>query len=147
MADVKVDVKLNMPRILNKVENDTFGLFLAKEWKRLIDPFTPHRDGFLERNIELKPFAIKYKMPYSRYMYYGVPYVDPLYGVSGFTNDGGVTWFSRTGVKKVPDTSKRFNYSKDPNQFATDHWDIKAAQAGKAEQLGKIATNYLRRLG
>ncbi len=147
MADVKVDVKLNMPRILNKVENDTFGLFMAKEWKRLIDPYTPHRDGFLERNIDLKPFTITYKMPYSHYMYYGVPYVDPLYGVSGFTNDGGVTWFSRPGVAKVPDTSKRFNYSKDPNQFATDHWDQKAAQAGKTEQLGKTATNYLRRLG
>ena len=147
MADVKVDVKLNMPRILNKVENETFGLFLAKEWKRLIDPYTPHRDGFLERNVDLKPFTIKYNQPYSRYMYYGVPYVDPLYKVSGFTNDGGVTWFSRPGIKKIPDTSKSFNYSKDPNQFATDHWDTKAAQAGKAEQLAREATNYLRRLG
>ena len=147
MADVKVDVKLNMPRIMNKVENDTFGMVMAKEWKRLIDPYTPHRDGFLERNILLAPFTITYKMPYSHYVYYGVPYVDPLYKVSGFTNDGGVTWFSRPGVKKVPDTSKHFNYSKDPNQLATDHWDQKASQAGKTEQLGRIVTNYLGRLG
>ena len=29
MADVKVT--LNMPKILNKVENDTFGLFFGKK--------------------------------------------------------------------------------------------------------------------
>lgn len=145
MADVKVT--LNMPKILNKVENDTFGLFLAKEWKRLIDPYTPHRNGLMEQNVSLNPFAITYKMPYSHYMYHGVPYVDPLYGVSGFTNDGGITWFSRPGVKKIPDTSKSFNYSKDPNPQATDHWDQKAAQAGKKEQLISAANKYLRRLG
>lgn len=141
MADVKVDVKLNMPRILNKVENDRFGMVVAKEWKRLIDPYTPHRDGLLETNITIKPFTIIYKSPYSHYMYYGVPYVDPLYKVSGFTSDGGVTWFSRPGVKKVPDTGKRFNYSKDPNQFATDHWDQKAAQAGQKDKLYRVLNN------
>lgn len=145
MSDVKIT--LNMPKILNKVENDTFGLFLAKEWKRLIDPYTPHRNGLLEQNVSLKPFAITYKSPYSHYMYNGVPYVDPLYKVSGFTNDGGVTWFSRPGVKKIPDTSKSFNYSTDPNPQATDHWDQKAAQAGKKEQLISAANRYLGRLG
>ena len=37
MSNVKVSIELNMPRILNKVENDKFGLFLAREWKRLIN--------------------------------------------------------------------------------------------------------------
>lgn len=147
MANVKVDVTLNMPRILNKVENDNFGLILAKEWKRLIDPYTPHKDGFLERNVALKPFEITYKMSYSHYMYHGVPYVDPLYRVGGFTNDGGITWFSRPGIAKVPDASKHFNYSKDPNQFATDHWDVKAAEAGQQDKLINAANKYLRRLG
>lgn len=145
MADVKVT--LHMPRIFNKVENDTFGLFLAKEWKRLIDPYTPYRDGLLERTVVTKPFEITYLMPYSHYMYYGVPYVDPVYGVGGFTNNGGITWFSRPGVAKVPDITKKFNYLKDTNQFATDHWDQAAEQAGQKDKLVEAANKYLRRLG
>ena len=145
MADVKVKIELNMPRILNKVENDEFGLFLAREWKRLINPFTPHRDGNLERNVEYKPFEIKYFSPYSQYQYYGVLYVDPLYRVGGFTNDGGITWYSRPGVKKVA-TSKPLNYLKDHNPQATDHWDVAAEKAGQKEKLIKAANLYLRRL-
>ena len=146
MADVKVSVALDMPRILNKVENDKFGLFLAKEWHRLISPYTPHKDGFLERLVTYKPFEITYVMPYSHYMYCGVPYVDPLYRAGGFTNDGGATWYSRKGVKKVPDAGKEFNYSKNPNEFATDHWDQKAAQAGQTDALISAANKYLRRM-
>lgn len=36
-----VTVSLNMPGIINKVENDNFGLFLAKEWHRLISVIHP----------------------------------------------------------------------------------------------------------
>lgn len=146
MADVKVDVKLNMPRILNKVENDNFGLFLAHDWKRLIDPYTPHRDGLMERLVMIQPFTIIYVMPYSHYMYNGIIYVDPLFKVGGFTNDGGITWFSRPGVEKIP-SGRKFNYLKDPNPFATDHWDRKAEQAGQKKKLITAANNYLRRLG
>ncbi len=145
--DSTVDVKLNMPRILNKVENDTFGKFLAKEWARLIDPYVPSSpEAQLREHITYpKPFLLRYDQPYSRYMYYGEIYVDPITKASGFIGEDG-QWKSRYGVKKIP-SGRKFNYSKDPNQFATDHWDKKAAQAGKAEQLGKTATNYLRRLG
>ena len=145
--DSTVKVELNMPKILNKVENDTFGLFLAKEWAKLIDPFVPSSDKRLLRGSVTfpKPFLIKYNENYSRYMYYGEIYVDPVTGASGFlTKDG--KWKSRYGVKKVP-SGRRFNYSTDPNPQATDHWDQKAAQAGKKEQLVSAANNYLRRLG
>lgn len=146
MSDVKVDVKLNMPRILNKVENDEFGLFLSHSWHRLITPWTPHRDGLMERSVLFYPFKFTYTQPWSHIMYNGLIYVDPIFKVGGFTNDGGITWFSRPGVKKVPSV-RRFNYSKDHNPFATDHWDQKAEQAGQKRKLITEANNYLRRLG
>ena len=142
---VKAEVKLNMPRILDKVENDIFGLFLAREWKRLINPYTPHRTGNLERNVQYRPFEIEYQQPYSQYQYYGMLYVDPLFRVGGFTKDGGITWFSRPGIKKVATTTP-LNYLKDHNPQATDHWDQAAERAGQKEKLIEAANDYLRRL-
>lgn len=140
-----VKVELNVPKILNKVENEKFGNFLAHEWKRLINPYTPHRTGNLERNVTYKPFAIKYVSPYAAYQYYGVLYVDPLYKVGGFTSDGGITWFSRPGIKKVA-TSTPLNYLKDHNPQATDKWDVAAAKAGQKKKLIEAANLYLKRL-
>ena len=145
MSTVKAEVKLNVPRILNKVENDRFGLFLSHEWHRLINPYTPHRTGNLERNVQYRPFEIEYMSPYSHYQYEGNLYVDPLYNVGGFTRDGGITWFSRPGIKKVP-TSTPLNYLKDHNPHATDHWDKAAEQAGQKEKLIRAANKYLERL-
>lgn len=141
-----VKITLNMPKILNKVENDSFGLFLAKEWHRLITPHTPHREGNLERLVEYQPFAITYKSEYSQYMYYGEIYVDPKYKAGGFTNDGGITWFSRKDVKKVP-SGQMLNYRKNPNPYATHHWDKAAEKAGQKEKLIIMANKYLRNLG
>jgi hypothetical protein len=67
----KVKVELNMPKILNKVENDQFGKFLANEWYRLISPYTPRRTGNLEQTVTIEPFKIKYLQPYAYYVYTG----------------------------------------------------------------------------
>lgn len=140
------DVKINTPQVLDKVKNDKFGTFVAHEWKRLINPFTPHRTGNLERNVEYKPFQIKYISPYSQYQYYGMLYVDPLYRVRGFTSDGGITWYSRPGVKKVA-TSTPLNYLKDHNPQATSKWDVAAVKAGQKQKLIKSINLYLNRGG
>lgn len=146
MADVDVKVNLDMPRILSKLENDSFGLFLIHEWKRLINPFTPHREGILEDNVAYRPFEMTYMEPYSHYMYHGIVYVDPQYKKGGFTSDGGITFWSRPGIEKIP-TGRPFNYTKDHNPQATDHWDKAAEKAGKKEELIEVANRYLRRLG
>ena len=99
--DSTVTVEINDAKVLDKVTNDNFGLFVAREWKRLINPYTPHRTGNLERNVQIRPFEIEYMSPYSRYQYYGVVYVDPLYQVGGFTKDGGITWYSRPNIKPL----------------------------------------------
>lgn len=140
-----IRVVLNEPKILHKVQNDQFGMFLIHEWKKLINPYTPHREGNLERNVAYRPFEVEYLSPYSQYMYYGEVYVDPLYKVGGFTRDGGITWFSRPGIKKVP-SGRKFNYLKDPNSHATDHWDEAAEKAGQKRKLIQAANLYLKRL-
>lgn len=145
MSDGLININLNMPRILNKVENDEFGLFLAKEWKGLISPYTPRRNGQLWRNVVYEPFKITYKENYAHYMYYGIVYVDPVYHFSGFTKDGGETWKSRKDVKKIP-SGRRFNYRTDSNPYATDHWDAAAEKAGQKEKLIVSANKYLRRI-
>lgn len=146
MADVKIDVKLDMPRILDKVENDEFGLFLAKDWMRLISPYVPRGNtDLLSLSASYEPFKITYWQPYSHYMYNGIVYVDPTYNVGGFTNDGGITFWSRPGIKKIP-SGRKFNYSKDINPQATDHWDKAAEQAGQKKKLIEAANNYLRRI-
>lgn len=68
---VKIKVKLNEPSIYAKVKNDRFGLFLAQEWKRLLSPYTPRRDGPLEDTAKVRAFQIEYIQPYSAYVYYG----------------------------------------------------------------------------
>lgn len=146
MNNVKAVVALKRQQILNKVENDRFGVWLAKEWYRLIRPYTPYRDGLLELAVSFAPFEFTYWQPYAHYVYNGEAYVDPDYDVCGFTNDGGETFFSRKYVKKIPGGFD-LNYRTDMNPYATDHWDQKAAKAGQKDKLGRAATKYLNRKG
>jgi hypothetical protein len=67
--EIKID--LNEPKILEKVTNDRFGLFVSSEWKRLLDPFTPRDTGLLEESATLSPWEIYYKQKYSARVYYG----------------------------------------------------------------------------
>ena len=142
MSDSYITVKLDMPKILNKVENREFGLFLAQTWKRLINPYTPHREGFLKQHVIYRPFEFEYIEDYARYMYYGEVYIDPVFKAGGFTNNGGVDWVSRKDVKKIP-SGRKFNYRRDKSKQATDHWDKAAEQAGQKDLLIEAANLYL----
>ena len=136
---MNIRIDLNEPKILAKVTGNPFGLLVSNEWKRLLDPYTPKETGLLMQGARLKPWEIEYIQPYSAYMYYGEVYVDPVTGASGFLTDEG--WKSRKGVKKVP-SGRKFNYQKN-NPYATDHWDVKAAQAGQLDKLYRILNNAL----
>lgn len=144
MSDVIVDEKGITGKAYSKLKNPSFGLFLAHNWKRLINPYTPHREGLLENNVTYEPFLIHYNSEYAHYMYNGIVYVDPVFNVGGFTNDGGITWFSRPGIKKIS-SERTFNYLKDHNPLATHHWDKAAEQAGQKDELVDAANKYLRR--
>ena len=63
-------IDLNEPRIRKKVTNDKFGLLVANEWKRLIDPYTPRDTGTMQSSARLQPWKIHYTSKYSEYVYY-----------------------------------------------------------------------------
>lgn len=68
-------IDLNEPRILEKVTSDRFGLLVSKEWKRLIDPYTPRDTGALMgaigTTVDILPFELHYREPYASAVYYG----------------------------------------------------------------------------
>lgn len=137
---MKLRIDLNEPRIRAKVTSNRFGLFVAHEWKRLINPYTPKDTGLLMQTARVRPWEIEYIQPYSAYQYYGEKYVDPMTGAAGFLTDEG--WKSRKGVKKVP-SGEPLQYQKN-NPYATDHWDEKAAKAGQLDKLYRTLNNGLR---
>lgn len=68
---ITVRVDLNEAQILQRVQNDRFGLFVAQEWKRLIDPYTPRDTGTMQDTAKITPWTITYDTRYARYVYYG----------------------------------------------------------------------------
>lgn len=117
-----VRIDLNEPQILAKVQNDKIGLMIAKEWWRLITPWTPARSGLLRgtigTSVNLAPFQIKY--------------------------DAG----NEDDPKKYPSYvyfSEDFNFFKELSPFATDHWDEKAAKAGQLDKLYTAINSKLKR--
>ena len=70
-ADSTIKIELHEKNIYNKVQNDDFGLSLAQDWKSIISPYTPRREGTLEDTALVRPFEIEYIQPYLHYVYYG----------------------------------------------------------------------------
>lgn len=65
-------IDLNEPRIREKVTSDRFGLLVANEWKRLIDPYTPRDTGTMQEAARLYPWKIHYiQKKYPEKVYYG----------------------------------------------------------------------------
>lgn len=67
--NVKIDI--DQQKVVSKVTNDKFGLFVSNEWKRLIDPYTPRDTGILMQSAKLSQFQIHYIQPYATKVYYG----------------------------------------------------------------------------
>lgn len=128
---MKLRIELNEPQILQKVTSDKFGLTVSQQWKKLIDPYTPKDNGIMIQKVQLRPWEIEYTEPYSHYMYEGILYVDP---------DTGSSW-AKFGVTKIP-TGIPLEYQKN-NPCSTDHWDIKAAEAGQINKLYRTLNNGL----
>ncbi len=115
---MELRIDLNEPQILQKVTNDEFGLFVSKSWKDLLDPYTPEDTGLLMGKIGLAvdlsvPFQIHYKATQQ----------------SGERSYAEYVYFSDGRNFKKPS--------------ATDHWDIKAEQAGQKDKLYRTLNNAL----
>lgn len=111
-------VDLNEPKILNKVTNDTFGLYATQQWKKLINPYTPRDTGRTEETADVQPWRIIYNP------------VDPDTGEHyAYSIYHGI--FMR--------------FQKTHNPYATHHWDSVAEQAGKKTDLYRELNAYLHR--
>lgn len=134
--------KLDISPALKKLGGDELGVFASHEFHRLINPYTPHRVGNLERNVTYRPWEFEYNEPYAAYMYNGYVYVDPKYGVGGFPINGGTEFFSRKGIKKIK-SNREFKYSKEFNKKACKEWDKAAVRDGKDEVLSRSVQKWV----
>ena len=71
---MNVRIDLNEPKILAKVQNDRFGLFVSQSWKRLIDPYTPRDTSLMEETARIYPWKIHYIQRYSEKQYNGIDF-------------------------------------------------------------------------
>ena len=134
---ISVQNKINLLPGRKFIEGDDLWLFGAKEWQRVLYDDIPHDKNQLRRNVEYKPKEIHYKSPHSNLIYFGMKMVDPMYKVGGFTNDGGITWYSRPGVKKVA-TSTPLRMKN-----GSRLWDKKAISEKKDLILIRSMQNYI----
>lgn len=108
-----IKVELDENKIIRKVDNDQFGLLVAKTWRDLIDPYVPYRTGQLAgvegTTVQISPWEIWYKMKYAEYVYF----------------------------------SNGWDFSKNMHKSATDHWDKAAEQAGQKDKLYRTLNNAL----
>lgn len=112
-AATVIKVELDENKIIRKVDNDRFGLLVAKTWRDLIDPYVPYRTGQLAgvegTTVQVSPWEIWYKMKYAEYVYF----------------------------------SNGWEFSKNMHKSATDHWDKAAEQAGQKDKLYLTLNNAL----
>lgn len=136
---ITVISKIDFTPAMKKIESDQFWKYAAHEWWRIYYDYVPHDSDNLRNKVKIRPKEIEHYMPYARFIYRGVVWVDPKYAVGGFTGDGGVTWFSRPGVKKV--ASGRMLQMRNGTRL----WDEKAIQEKKDLLLIKSMQKWIDR--
>ena len=112
---MRVIVKLDVPKITEKVTNDNFGMHVSQEWKRLIDPYTPRDTGTLMNTAKVLPFKIHYIAASDK----GYKYAEKVY------------YGYEMNFQKI-------------NPYSTYEWDIKAAQSGQLDNLCRTLNEGLR---
>lgn len=135
--NVTVINKIDLTPAMRKIESNAFWKTAAHEWWRIYKDYVPHDTGNLRDKVEIIPKEIEHYMPYARYIYYGALMEDPKYKAGGFTNDGGINWFSRPGVKKIK--SGRMLHMRNGTRL----WDEKAKQEKKDLLLIKSMQKWI----
>lgn len=65
------EVKIDIPDKIKKINDKKFWTFAAQSWQRLIDKYTPYREGNLSKTVTITPKEIEYTVPYSVRVYNG----------------------------------------------------------------------------
>lgn len=141
--NVTINTQINVSSVLKKIGSRELWTFASEEWYRLLQPYTPHREGNLEQNVKIGAGTITYNAPYAAYVYFGEMYVDPEYKKGGFTSDG-TTWWSRPGIRKIP-SGRPLQYRKDHNPKASKEWDKRAIQEKQNLKLNSAVQGWIDR--
>ena len=137
--NISITSKVTIKPAMQKINSNDFWKEAAHEWWRIYYDYVPHDTGQLRNNVQIKPREIVHKEPYASFIYYGALMVDPEFDVGGFTHDGGISWFSRPGVKKR--ISGRMLHLKNGSR----EWDKKAKLDKKDELLARSMQNWIDR--
>ena len=123
---VSTDMKWHKP--LGEIVDGSSGgkkgkLFLANEFKRLMDPYVPAKNLVLAQNVRVYvdtdgDGVVHYNSPYAHYQYEGEVY-GPNFPVKG--EDGEIEGFY-SPPHKTP-TGRKLKYHGFRHPLATDHWD------------------------
>ena len=123
----EVDCNIDIPRNLAKVENETFWLFGASEYHRLMVPYIPYKTGTTAETVQIsgEPMCgiIDFLSPQSHFLWEGKLMVDP---------NTGSSW-AKKDVKKVY-TNIPLDFSNQNHPKATDHWN----EVANETQLPKL---------
>lgn len=131
--------------IREKTKGERGMLWLGNEFRKHMDPYVPADSLTLAQNVSVEATdtnaTITYKSPYAHYQYEGVVFVDPLYGVGGFTKDGTEFW-SRPGVPKKK-SGRKLNHSAGRHPKAQSKWD----EPVRVKELPQIIAAFMGYLG
>lgn len=131
---ISVESKINIPKNLAKVRDETFWLFAASTYHRLMSPYVPFETGTLDETVKTKGGEMKgeveYFAPHAHYIYEGKLMVDPNTGSS----------YAKKDTKKVY-TGKTLKISKRKHSLASIKWD-KAAEPTQKEKLIALMQDY-----
>lgn len=148
---MKVKVNFDIPKIKQKLGlegTDELRKFVVHTCRVHMDKYVPMANGDLSINAVTEgDDYVKYDTPYAHYMYEGILYVDPQYGVGAFPikdKAGNLQGFySRKDVAKVP-SSRGLIYNTSQHSEAGHHWDKRMWSAEK-EQVIQEVEDYIRR--
>lgn len=114
-----------------------------------MDKYVPFNEGNLAKSVVINGITtsnvttdeIIYDTPYAHYMYEGIVYVDPEFGIGAFPikdKEGNLQgFFSRKGVDKVP-SLRQINYSDAMHTEAGPHWDKRMWSAEKDDIVEEV---------
>lgn len=66
---VTVEININIPGDLAKIEDPDFQLFAAETWYKLYRDYVPHNEGTLYKTVRIRPNEIEHVVPYARTVY------------------------------------------------------------------------------
>lgn len=129
----------SIDQVINDRINSNTQLFMANEFKKLMDPYVPADQLILAQDVmiytEGDHGVVEYRSPYAHYQFIGELYI---------SSKTGSPW-ATFGEYKVP-AGKKLVHSTFRHPLATSRWD-KAASTARGKDLESAVQKYVDRGG